>query len=89
MADAKPGLAATGFAAFRGAFLPGCDVAVLRSPARRFRRAFFFACPLRRFIFIELRRSCLPTAGKMPLFYRQRQALPRLAPLQISAARQS
>jgi hypothetical protein len=27
---------------------------------RRFARAFFFACALRRFIFIELRLSCLP-----------------------------
>jgi hypothetical protein len=49
---------ATGFfAAWLGATLRSCE--------RRFRRAFFFTCALRRFIFIELRLSCFPTARTM------------------------
>jgi hypothetical protein len=41
--------------------------AALRSLAWRLRRAFFFTCDLRRFIFIELRRSCFPTARELAL----------------------
>ncbi|MGH7272031.1 MAG: hypothetical protein ACREJ3_16495 [Polyangiaceae bacterium] len=65
--DAGSGWAATVlFAAFFGAvFLAGLAGA-LRSFTRRFKRAFFFACPLRRFIFIEFLLSCFPTARKMP-----------------------
>ena len=49
-------------------------VTVFRSAVRRFTRAFFLACALRRFIFIELRLSCLPTARKMHSPRRTRQA---------------
>jgi hypothetical protein len=54
------------FALFRAAgFLTLWLEAALRSCDRRFRRAFFLTCALRRFIFIELRLSCFPTARKM------------------------
>ena len=68
--DAGPADTATagGAAAFRllfgGAafFAPGLATA-LRSRAWRFARSFFFTWALRRLMFIELRRSCFPTAG--------------------------
>jgi hypothetical protein len=43
-------------------------------------RAFFFTCDLRRFIFIELRRSCFPTARTMPGRRPRRQGPRPLAP---------
>jgi hypothetical protein len=67
------GLAETGAAFFRVAGFFGL-VTVFRSAVRRLRRAFFFACALRRFIFIELRLSCFPTARKMHSARRTRQA---------------
>jgi hypothetical protein len=58
--DGGGGLA---FALRRGvaAFFTACAGAALRSRAWRFARAFFFTCALRRLMFIEWRRSCLPT----------------------------
>jgi hypothetical protein len=59
-------------------FLAPWLVAALRSWDRRFNRAFFFTCALRRFIFIEFRLSCFPTARKMPLSPMNRQARARV-----------
>jgi hypothetical protein len=72
-AAAAVALAFFGAAAFLAA--PGARSA-LRSTFWRFRRAFFFTCDLRRFIFIELRLSCLPTGRTMPFHGAPRQGVP-------------
>jgi hypothetical protein len=71
-AGTEGGAGAGGWAAalalFFGAafFAAPCPEAALRSTFWRFRRAFFFTCDLRRFIFIELRLSCFPTGAPCP-----------------------
>jgi hypothetical protein len=62
--------AATLLVLFVAGFFAAPCVAARRSCDCRLRRAFFFTCDLRRFIFIELRRSCFPTAPPLPVIPR-------------------
>ena len=74
-AGAVGGITAAGFEARRdGVFFAPGACAALRSRACRLRRAFFFTWALRRFILLETRLSCFPTAKHLALIRPQRQA---------------